>query len=248
MGATKVFVFVASVFLLCIASTQAASTPAGGSNTPAPGMMEDWKIVAIVVPCVVGGLALLICLMCCCCCQGGGGGMMCCDPNYCCGPMCDPNCCGPMCDPNCCGPMCDCNQCCGPMCGPMCDCNQCCGPNCGPMCDCNQCCGPMCDPAMCCGPQCCGPCCYVAPVTTAPVVTQYATRSQIWPQQACNYRSSPPGAIGGYGGGQGVSNVQVNGGPYGRSMDANYSSGGAQGGAQCGPCGQQGGGGYSYRY
>lgn len=164
--------------------------------------------------------------------------MMCCDPNHGCGPMCDPNCCGPMCD---------CSQCCGP----MCDYNQCCGP----MCDCNQCCGPMCDPAMCCGPhccgpECCGPCCYAQPVTTAPVVTQYATRSQIWPQQACNYRCAPPGAVASD---QGViSTVPVNGGPYGRSMDANYSSGPIySSGAQCAPCAQQprgGGGGYSYRY
>jgi len=121
------------------------------------------------------------------------------------------------------------------------------------MCDCNACCGPMCDPAMCCGPQCCdpqccgpccGPCCYVQPVAPAPVVTQYATRGQIWPQQACNYRCAPPGAVGSA---QAVSSVPVNGGVYGRSMDVTY---GGAGGGQCAPCGQQprGGGGYSYRY
>ena len=230
MGAVKVITFVFSFLLLCIDSGSTTHEPDYNTTmpmttkSPMTGMMEDWKIVAIVVPVVIGGLALLMCLMCCCCCQGGagggGGGWMCCDPNSGgCGPMCDPNCCGPMCDPNCCGPMCDCNACCGPMCDPA------------------VCCGPQC-----CGPQCCGPCCYVAPVTTAPVVTQYATRSQIWPQQACNYRSAPPGAVMSD---RAVSSVQVNG-PYGRSMDCNYGSGPIYGGgAQCGPCGQPAGG---YRY
>lgn len=233
MGALKTTIFVCSVFMLYVGSTHAATTPTtpagGGGGMGTTPMMEDWKIIAIVVPCVVGGLALLFCLICCCCCQGGaggGGGYMCCDPNAC-GPMCDPSmCCGPQCcGPQCCGPMCDPNMCCGP---------HCCGP---------QCCGPMCDPAMCCGPHCCGPCCYVQPVTTAPVVTQYATRGQIWPQQACNYRCGPPGAVGSS---QCTSSVPVNGGVYGRSLDTTYSGGAAQ----CGPCGQQprGGGGYSYRY
>jgi len=194
MGLMKAIVFVCCVFLLYIESTHAGTMApttmwSGGGGGGGGSKMEDWKLVAIIVPCVVGGLSLLICLMCCCCCQGGaaGGGMMCCDPNYC------NACCGPMCDPAmCCGPHC---------CGPMCDPAMCCGP---------QCCGPMCDPAMCCGPQCCGPCCYVAPVTTAPV-TQYATRSQIWPQQACTYNSSPV-----YGGGAacGPCGQQPRGGAY----------------------------------
>jgi len=76
---------------------------------------------------------------------------------------------------------------------------------------------------------------------------QYATRGQIWPQQAYDYRCGPPGAVCGAGN-MGVSSVPVNGGMYGRSQDVNYSSGpvyggGAQvyggGAAQCGPCQQQ---------
>jgi len=240
MGSLKAIVFVVSVFLLYIESSHAASTPMPGSGTTS-GMMEDWKIVAIVVPCVIGGLAVLLCLICCCCCQGGAaGGMMCCDPNYGCGPMCDPNCCGPMCDCNaCCGPMCDPAMCCGP---------HCCDPNCcGPQCCGPQCCDPNCCGPQCCDPNCCGPCCYVQPVAHAPVVTQYATRGQIWPQQACNYRSAPPGAVTSS---QTVTSVPVNGGMYGRSMDGAYGSAPMYGGGgQCAPCGQQpmgGGGGYRY--
>jgi len=252
MGSLKVITLFTSVFMLFIESGQAqdASMATMGMTTMGMPAMEDWKIVAIVVPCVVGGLAIIICICCCCCCHGGAAGaggaganMMCCNPNGGCGPGCDPNCCGPAgCDPNgCCGPH-GSNACCGP----QCDANACCGPQC----DANACCGPMCHPATCCGPECCGPCCCPVHTAAAPVVTQYATRGQIWPQQAYDYRCGPPGAIGASNQCNApvsnVSNVPVNGGIYGRSMDAGYSSGPVYGGgpafgggAQCGPCQQQ---------
>jgi len=200
----------------------------GGDDEDDMEEMPTWKKIAIIVPCVIGGIAFLTCLLCCCCGRGGGAngpysGMMCCgEPsnNQCCGPMCGDQCCGPQ--QQCCGPQ---QQCCGPTGG---NCDPTCG-MCGPCCECGTCC-----------PQ--QPVHHMAPVTTAPAACgpQYMTRGQIWPQQACNYRNPPPGSVpdAGYGYGQAptpvirqepyVSNVGVNAG-YGRSCDTGYCGGAPSG-------------------
>jgi len=60
------------------------STPASGGSTGPPmimfppmGSMPQWKLVAIIVPCVVGGITLLA-LCCCCFCREGGWCTGCC--------------------------------------------------------------------------------------------------------------------------------------------------------------------------
>jgi len=66
--------------------TTTPSSGGGGSSPtpgppmimfPSPGSMPQWKLVAILVPCVVGGITLLA-LCCCCCCMEGGWCVGCC--------------------------------------------------------------------------------------------------------------------------------------------------------------------------
>lgn len=99
MESTRVNFFCLSVILLLSGTTSAQTMPEEDDAEE----LETWQLVAIIVPCVVGGLTLLVSLIYCCCCRGGMGGTAGCCPmgNDCCGPAacyCGP-CCGDCCEP-----------------------------------------------------------------------------------------------------------------------------------------------------
>jgi len=75
------------------------STPSGGGGSATSGSdMEVWKLIAIIVPSIVGGLTVLsICFFCCWgpgatlagCCAAGPAAAGCCGPQCGCGTCCD---------------------------------------------------------------------------------------------------------------------------------------------------------------
>lgn len=74
MGFIQAAFLCCGVYILCNAFPALAQVPPSSSDGSA---METWKLVAIVVPCVVGGLTLITCFVCCCCCRNGR--CVCCD-------------------------------------------------------------------------------------------------------------------------------------------------------------------------